>query len=178
MVYLKVFGMVTLHSIYTKLHRMIGKHWLTEEAALKLLATFALHLLCIVTPSTRLLVRYSSPPFNIHTYFSSIKSLVDNSLCVVLVLVNSNGTYHFLTHWGRVTHICVGKLTISGSHNGLSPGRRQSIIWTNVGILLIWHLGTNFSKILIKIYTFSLKKMHLKMSSGKCRPFCLGLNVL
>ena len=36
-----------------------------------------------------------------------------------------------LTHWGRVTHICVGNLTIIGSDNGLSPGRRQAIIWTN-----------------------------------------------
>ena len=33
-----------------------------------------------------------------------------------------------LTHWGRVTHICVGKLTIIGSDKGLSPGRRQAII--------------------------------------------------
>ena len=32
-----------------------------------------------------------------------------------------------LTHWGRVTHICVGNLTIIGSDNGLSPGRRQAI---------------------------------------------------
>ena len=39
--------------------------------------------------------------------------------------------------WGRVTHICVGKLTIIVSDNGLSPGRRQAIIWTNAGILLI-----------------------------------------
>ena len=83
-----------------------------------------------------------------------------------------------LTHWGRVTHICVGKLTIIGSDNGSSPGRRQAIIWTNVGMLLIGPLGTNFSEMLIKIYTFSFKKMHLKMSSGKRRPFCLGLNVL
>ena len=28
-----------------------------------------------------------------------------------------------LTHWGRVTHICVIDLTIIGSDNGLSPGR-------------------------------------------------------
>ena len=83
-----------------------------------------------------------------------------------------------LTHWGQVTHICVGKLTISGSDNGLSPGRRQAIIWTNAGILLIWHSGTNFSEIWIEIYTFSFKKMHLKMSSGKWRPLCFGLNVL
>ena len=33
-----------------------------------------------------------------------------------------------LTHGGRVTHICVSKLTIIGSDNGLSPGRRQAII--------------------------------------------------
>ena len=83
-----------------------------------------------------------------------------------------------LTHWGRVTHICVSKLTTIGSDNGLSPGRRQAIIWTNAGILLIQTLGTNFSEILREIYTFSFKKMHLKMSSGKYRPSCLGLNVL
>ena len=83
-----------------------------------------------------------------------------------------------ITHWGRVTHICVGTLTITGSDNGLSPSRRQAIIWTNAGLLLIGPLGTNFNDILIKILTFSFKKMHLKMSSGKCRPFCPGLNVL
>ena len=76
-----------------------------------------------------------------------------------------------------MTHICVSNLTI-GSDNGLSPCRRQAIIWTNVGILLIGPLGTNFSEILIEIHTYSFKKMHLKMSSGKWPPFCLGLNVL
>ena len=78
----------------------------------------------------------------------------------------------------RVTHICVSKLTIIGSENGLSPDRRQAIIWTNDGLLLIGPLGTNFSEILIEILPFSFKKMRLKMSSGKWRPFCLGLNVL
>ena len=82
------------------------------------------------------------------------------------------------THWGRMMHICVRKLTFIGWDNGLSPGRRQAIIWTNAGILLIWPLGTNFNEILIGIHTFSFKKMHLKMSSAKWRPFCLGLNVL
>ena len=77
-----------------------------------------------------------------------------------------------------MTHICVDKLSIIGSDNGLSPGRRQAIIWTNAGILLIGPLGTNFSEILIEIYTFSFKKMRLKGSSAKWRPFCLGLNVL
>ena len=84
----------------------------------------------------------------------------------------------WLTHWGRATHICVGNLTIIGSDNGLSPDRRQAIIWTNAGILSTGPLGTNFSEILIEIYTFSFKKMHLKMPSGKWRPSCLGLNEL
>ena len=44
------------------------------------------------------------------------------------------------THWGWVRPICIGKLTIIGSDNGLSPHRRQAIIWTNAGILLIWPL--------------------------------------
>ena len=83
-----------------------------------------------------------------------------------------------LTHWGRVKHICVSKLTIIGSDNGLLPGRRQAIIWTNAGILLIGPLRTNFSEIFIEIHEFSFNKMHFKMSSGKWEPFCLGLNVL
>ena len=79
-----------------------------------------------------------------------------------------------LTHWGRVTHICVGNLTITGSDNSLSPVRRQAIVWTNAGILQIGLLATIFREICI----FSFKKLHLKMSSGKWRPFCLGLNAL
>ena len=37
--------------------------------------------------------------------------------------------------------MCVGNLTMFGSDNGLSPGRRQAIIWTNAGTLLIGPLG-------------------------------------
>ena len=77
-----------------------------------------------------------------------------------------------------MTHICVSKLTNIGSDNGLSPKRRQAIIWTNAWILLIRLLGTNFNEILIGIQTFSFRKMHLKMSSAKRRPFSFGLNVL
>ena len=84
---------------------------------------------------------------------------------------------NLLTHWGRVTHICVGKLSIIGSHNGLSPGRRPSIIWTNAGILLIGPLGTNFSENWIGFEKFSIKEMYFKMSA-KCRLFGLGLNEL
>ena len=77
-----------------------------------------------------------------------------------------------------MTHICVSDLTIIGSDNGLSPGRRQAIIRTNAGILLIRPLGTNFSEFLVEILIFSFKKIRLKVSSAKRRPFCLGLNEL
>ena len=83
-----------------------------------------------------------------------------------------------LTDWGRGTHICVGNLTIIGSDIGLSPGRRQTITFTNVGILLIGPLGTYFSEMLIEIHSFSFKKIPLKMASAKWRPFCLCLDVL
>ena len=83
-----------------------------------------------------------------------------------------------VSHWVRATHIWVGKLTTIGSDNGLSPGRRQAIIWTIAEILLIGPLGTYFSEIVIGIGTFSFKKMLSKMSSAKWCPSCLGLNVL
>ena len=68
--------------------------------------------------------------------------------------------------------ICVFvKDTNIGTDCGLSPLRRQEIIWT------IELLETNFSDILLKIKSFSFKKINLKMSSANCRPFCLGLNV-
>ena len=77
-----------------------------------------------------------------------------------------------------MTHICFGELTIIGSDNDLSPGRRQATIWTNAGVSLMGPLRTNFSEILIAIQIFSLKKIRLKMSSAKCCPFNLSLNVL
>ena len=104
-------------------------------------------------------------------------------VCYKYILTGKGTPTHFLsllalTHWCRVTHICVGNLTIIGSDNGLSPGRHQAITWTNVGILLIGPLGTNFSEMLIEIHTFSFQKIHLKMLAGKPRPFWPGLNVL
>ena len=59
-----------------------------------------------------------------------------------------NTLHVFLTHWGRGTHICGSKLTVIGSDNGLSHGRRKAIIWTNAGILLIGALWTHFRRAL------------------------------
>ena len=100
-------------------------------------------------------------------FFESFRKLKEN------INHHVSTSNNVITHWGRVTHIYVSKLTIFGSYNGLAPGRRQSVIWTNAGILLIWPLPTNFSEILIQIHIFSFQKTNLKMSSGKWRPFCL-----
>ena len=54
-----------------------------------------------------------------------------------------------LTHWGRVMHICISKLTIIELYDGLLPGQHQAIIWTIAETLLIGPMGTNFSEILI-----------------------------
>ena len=79
-----------------------------------------------------------------------------------------------LTHWCRVKHICVDKLTIIGSDNGLSPGWRQAIIWTNYGILLIALIGTICNEIPIKIHTFSsinpFENVVQKMAAILSRP--------
>ena len=102
-----------------------------------------------------------------------VRFIVFSELHIMLagtVTCQSKTIYCALTHWGQVTHICVSKLTIIGSDNGLSPDRRQAIIWINAGILLIRTLGTNFSEILSHIDTFSFKKTLLKMSSAKWRP--------
>ena len=80
-----------------------------------------------------------------------------------------------LTHWGRVTHICVSKLAIIASDNGLSPGRHQAIIWTSAGILLIGHSRTNFSEILIEIIFL---KIHSRKCIWKCRLWNGGHVVL
>ena len=65
-----------------------------------------------------------------------------------------------------MSHICVGKQTIIGSENGLSPEQHQAIIWINAGILLITPLGAIFIEIVTDIYTFSFKN---RKDVSKCR---------
>ena len=73
-----------------------------------------------------------------------------------------------LTHWGRVTHICVNRLTILGSDMAcrlagakpLSLNQCWNIVNSNLRNKLQWN------------------HRHLKMSSAKSCPFCLGLSVL
>ena len=86
--------------------------------------------------------------------------------------------WKLFTHWSRVARICVNKLTITGPDNGLLPSWHQAIVWTNAGILLIGPLGKKLQWNLNRNIMFVLKKIHLKMSSGKRWSSCLSLNVL
>ena len=99
---------------------------------------------------------------------------------IYIVYISHKNEFHGnpITHWSRVTHICINKLIIIGSNNGLSPVQHRAIIWTNAGLLLNGHTGTISSDISIEIHIFSFKKIHFKMSSGKWRPCWLGLSVL
>ena len=88
--------------------------------------------------------------------------------------------YHgFLTHWGRVMHICVGKLIIVGSDNGLSPHRRQAIIWTNAGLLSIGPFRTYFSENFYQNTTIFIEEdarenVVWEMASILYRPQCVN----
>ena len=99
----------------------------------------------------------------------------------IISLYHASRYFDFLTHWGRVAHICVNNLTIIASDNGVSRSRCQAIIWTSAGIFLIGSIGTNFSEILFEMHSFSFSKMHLKRSSAKMtailsRPQCVNNN--
>ena len=85
------------------------------------------------------------------------------------------GDINLLTHWGRVMHICMSKLNIIGSDNGLSPARYQAIIWTNDVLLSPRPYGMKFY---LKFKGFHSRKYIWKCRLRKWRPFCLGLNVL
>ena len=87
-------------------------------------------------------------PVVISGWLSNIK-VPSHPRLLTCSIFNDEGSPNELTHWGRVMHICVSKLTIIGSDNGLSPCQRQAIVWTNAGILSIGPLGTNLSEIFI-----------------------------
>ena len=107
-----------------------------------------------------------------------ITRTIRDNVCwsVPYLTVNPHASLNY-SHWGRVTHICVRKLTIVGPDNDLSPDRCQAIIWTNAWILLIRTLETNFSETLTEIHTCAFKNMYSNMSSGIRRKIC-GINVL
>ena len=86
-----------------------------------------------------------------------------------------------LTHWGRVTHICVSNVTIIGSDNGLSPDWCQAIIWTSDGNIVDWTLGILRNKLqwnlkrnpYIFIQENAFESVVWKMSAILSRPQCV-----
>ena len=70
-----------------------------------------------------------------------------------------------------MTHIC-SNLTSIAADNGLILNRRQAIIWTNAGILLIGPCATNFIEILIEIPAF--KNFVCEMAVILSRPRCFN----
>ena len=84
-----------------------------------------------------------------------------------------------LTHWGRMTHICISKLTIIGSDIGLTTGRRQAsgrllhtsshsrkkeLLWLTPGYPFAWKLFQNCifrrANVLQKICVYSYTIYH------------------
>ena len=94
-----------------------------------------------------------------------------------VVMLHSHMSNVALTHWGRVTYLCVNKLTIIGSDNGFVAwpvpshyiSQRWNIVHWTLSNKLHWKVNRN-SLVFIQ--------EHMRMSSGKCWPFCLGPNVL
>ena len=94
-----------------------------------------------------------------------------------------------LTNWGRVTHTCVSKLTIIDSDNGMSPGRRQAIIWTKcwntvnwtLSNKLQWNLNRNshifiqenaFENVVCEIASMLSRSQCVKVLSHGCYFWC------
>ena len=94
-------------------------------------------------------------------------------------LRNTNCTKHDLTHWGRVTHICVGKLTIIGSDNDLSPSQAApshylnqcwNIVNLTLGNKLQWNFNRNWN---ILIPENAFEYIVCEMASILSRPQCV-----
>ena len=76
-----------------------------------------------------------------------------------------------LTHWGRVTHICVSKLTIIG-YSGLSGSEaiwRLNGSWSSMIQVIIWHLFVTKplpEPILTQYWMSSAKHISINFSSN------------
>ena len=105
--------------------------------------------------------------------------IICQSICLYIIrndnICMSFTSYLIEAEWRIYASV---KISIIVSHDGLSPGRHQAVICTNAWISIIGPLETNCSEIVIEIYAFSFKKMHLKIASGNLQSFCLGHNML
>ena len=66
-------------------------------------------------------------------------------------------------------------MNIIGSDNGLLPGLRQAIIWTNAGILFIWPLGWNVNRnSYIFIHENACENVACEMAAILSLPQCVN----
>ena len=70
------------------------------------------------------------------------------------------------THWNRMTHICVREPSHHCSEQWLVSCLASSH-YLNQCLSSIWHLGTNFRDIWIKIQQFSLMKINMLIAKDK-----------
>ena len=115
--------------------------------------------------------------------------------CEMSFIRNNHFRAYFANSFTIIIQIrCKFYFALTQNLKKLSPQISQMLLWyvqsfvaiwwtapshylNHAGILLIGRLGTNLIELLIKIHTFSFKKMHLNLSSAKWRPCCLGLNL-
>ena len=124
-----------------KFHNKILPHNIKQVILYPVHAFITLLYLCSTILSQISVTRQVSPniikPNSGYTF--SVHTIIYEAITTSLIIfrytqcVSVNGTrcfrYHnSLTHSDRVTYICVGELTIIGSDNGLSPGRRQALV--------------------------------------------------
>ena len=97
-------------------------------------------------------------------------------------VLHITGSFQFacLTHWGRVTHICFGNLTIIGSDNGLivawsEPSHYLNQCWNivnwNLRNKFQWNFNRNSN---IFIQENALENVVCEMASILSRPRCVN----
>ena len=86
-------------------------------------------------------------------------------LQVMIFISNHTVRTKWALPWTR-THICVSKLRTIGSDNGLSPDRRQSIIWTRAGVLVLG-TRTRSTRVLNFWYSYCTRTRELQSNSTR-----------
>ena len=82
------------------------------------------------------------------------------------------------THRGRMMRLCIVKPIRCWFIKCFFSSSAPSHFLTNAAKLLIGQLWTNLNEICVNKQMFPHKKINLKTSSAKWRPFCLSLNML
>ena len=90
---------------------------------------------------------------------------------MILLTIMLRKWHAVLTHWGRVTHIFVGNLTIIGSDNGLALNQCWNIVNWTLRNKLQWNSNWNC---IIFIQENALENVVWEMASILSRPQCVN----